>query len=95
MEASRNGRLHDYTSIRWNILEPFVFRVMIFHMKILSMVSPHPHNVQNQERTLWSLGDYVNVGVSTLVREADNRSSCICVGAGGIWEISVPSPLLC
>lgn len=40
---------------------------------------------------------YANVGSSTvnknttLVGATDNGEVCACMGAGGIWEISVPS----
>lgn len=27
--------------------------------------------------------------------DADNRRGCTCVGAGSVWEISVPSPPFC
>ena len=32
---------------------------------------------------------------TTLASDADNGGGCACVGSGGIWEISEPSPQLC
>ena len=29
------------------------------------------------------------------MRDVDNEGGCACVGAGGIWEISVPSAQFC
>lgn len=44
---------------------------------------------------------YVNLGLSVVPNvhsgegHCDNRGGCACVGAGSIWELSVPSAQLC
>lgn len=32
---------------------------------------------------------------NTLIRDVDNGGNYACVGAGGVWEIAVPSPQFC